>query len=206
MNVSRETFCNEQMGILLRGCRDWGIELSLAQKKGFSLYIENLLLWNQRINLVSSKDMGRLAQRHLLESLAPLKLIPLREGEKVLDLGSGAGFPGLPLKIMRPDLFLSLAESTRKKVLFLQKVVALLSLSQIEVLWKRGEELEGGQWDLILSRAALRIDELLPLSLSLLRKGGRLLSFGRGGKEWGGEELEIEIFRRRLRLSLFVKE
>ncbi len=206
MNVSRETFLQKQLEILLRGCRDWGIELSSVQREEFSVYIDNLLLWNQRINLVSPKDMGRLAQRHLLESLAPLKLIPIREGEKVLDLGSGAGFPGLPLKIVRPDLLLSLAESTRKKALFLQKVVDLLRLSQIEVLWKRGEELGGSHWGLILSRAALRIDELLPLSFSLLRKGGRLLSFGRVGKGWGGEELDIGVFQRRLQFSLFVKE
>jgi len=206
VNVSRETFLQKQLEILLRGCRDWGIELSSVQREEFSVYIDNLLLWNQRINLVSPKDMGRLAQRHLLESLAPLKLIPIREGEKVLDLGSGAGFPGLPLKIVRPDLLLSLAESTRKKALFLQKVVDLLRLSQIEVLWKRGEELGGSHWGLILSRAALRIDELLPLSFSLLRKGGRLLSFGRVGKGWGGEELDIGVFQRRLQFSLFVKE
>lgn len=206
MDVSRETFLRDQLEILQNGCRKWGIDLSPAQREKFSLYIENLLLWNQRINLVSSKDIGRLAQRHFLESLAPLKLIPIKEGEEVLDLGSGAGFPGLPLKIARSDLLLSLTESTRKKALFLQKMVDLLRLSQTEVLWKRGEELIGRRWDLILSRAALRIDDLLPLSLSLLRRGGRLLAFGKGGRKWGGKELEIEIFRRRLRLTLFVKD
>lgn len=206
MDVSRETFLRDQLEILQNGCRKWGIDLSPAQREKFSLYIENLLLWNQRINLVSSKDIGRLAQRHFLESLAPLKLIPIKEGEEVLDLGSGAGFPGLPLKIARSDLLLSLTESTRKKALFLQKMVDLLRLSQTEVLWKRGEELIGRRWDLILSRAALRIDDLLPLSLSLLRRGGRLLAFGKGGRKWGGKELEIEVFRRRLRLTLFVKD
>lgn len=206
MDVSRETFLRDQLEILQNGCRKWGIGLSPAQREKFSLYIENLLLWNQRINLVSSKDIGRLAQRHFLESLAPLKLIPIKEGEEVLDLGSGAGFPGLPLKIARSDLLLSLTESIRKKALFLQKMVDLLRLSQTEVLWKRGEELIGRRWDLILSRAALRIDDLLPLSLSLLRRGGRLLAFGKGGQEWGGEELEIEVFQRRLRFSLFVKD
>ncbi len=206
MDVSRETFLRDQLEILQNGCRKWGIDLSPTQREKFSLYIENLLLWNQRINLVSSKDIGRLAQRHLLESLAPLKLIPIKEGEEVLDLGSGAGFPGLPLKIARPDLLLSLTESTRKKALFLQKMVDLLRLSQTEVLWKRGEELIGRRWDLILSRAALRIDDLLPLSLSLLRRGGRLLAFGKGGRKWGGKELEIEVFRRRLKLTLFVKD
>lgn len=206
MDVSRETFLRDQLEILQNGCRKWRIDLSPAQREKFSLYIENLLLWNQRINLVSSKDIGRLAQRHLLESLAPLKLIPIKEGEEVLDLGSGAGFPGLPLKIARPDLSLSLTESTRKKALFLQKMIDLLRLSQTEVLWKRGEELIGRRWDLILSRAALRIDDLLPLSLSLLRRGGRLLAFGKGGRKWGGKELEIEVFRRRLKLTLFVKD
>jgi len=186
VDVSRETFLRDQLEILQNGCRKWGIDLSPAQREKFSLYIENLLLWNQRINLVSSKDIGRLAQRHFLESLAPLKLIPIKEGEEVLDLGSGAGFPGLPLKIARSDLLLSLTESTKKKALFLQKMVDLLRLSQTEVLWKRGEELIGRRWDLIISRAALRIDDLLPLSLSLLRRGGRLLAFGKGGRKWGG--------------------
>jgi len=205
VDVSRETFLRDQLEILEKGCREWGIGFSQAQGEKFSLYIESLLLWNQRINLISSRDMERLAKRHLLESLAPLKLVPIKEGEEILDLGSGAGLPGLPLKIVRSDLRLSLVESTRKKVLFLQKMVDLLRFSDMEVFWKRGEELVGRQWGLILSRAALRMDDLLPLSFSLLRKGGRLLAFREGGERWGGEELEIGVFQRTLRVSLFTK-
>ncbi len=205
MDVSRETFLRGQLQILQKGCQGWGINLSPTKRGRFSLYIENLLLWNQRMNLISSGDMKRLAQRHLLESLAPLKLIPIERGEAVLDLGSGAGFPGLPLKIARPDLRLSLAESIRKKALFLQRMVDLLQLSKTEVLRRRGEELVGRQWDLILSRAALRLERLLPLCLSLLHRGGRLLAFREGGGKWGGEELEIRVLRRKLRISLFVK-
>lgn len=205
MDVSRETFLRDQLEILEKGCREWGIGFSQAQGEKFSLYIESLLLWNQRINLISSRDMERLAKRHLLESLAPLKLVPIKEGEEILDLGSGAGLPGLPLKIVRSDLRLSLVESTRKKVLFLRKMVHLLRFSDMEVFWKRGEELVGRQWGLILSRAALRMDDLLPLSFSLLRKGGRLLAFREGGERWGGEELEIGVFQRTLRVSLFTK-
>jgi 16S rRNA (guanine527-N7)-methyltransferase len=205
VDVSRETFLRDQLEILEKGCREWGIGFSQAQGEKFSLYIESLLLWNQRINLISSRDMERLAKRHLLESLAPLKLVPIKEGEEILDLGSGAGLPGLPLKIVRSDLRLSLVESTRKKVLFLRKMVHLLRFSDMEVFWKRGEELVGRQWGLILSRAALRMDDLLPLSFSLLRKGGRLLAFREGGERWGGEELEIGVFQRTLRVSLFTK-
>ncbi len=205
MNVSHETFLRDQLAVLKEGSQRWGIVLSSAQLLKFSTYMENLLLWNQRMNLISSKDMGRLAQRHLLESLAPLKLITIREGEEVLDLGSGAGFPGLPLKIVRPDLQLSLVESTRKKALFLQRVVGLLKLEGVEVLWRRGEELGGREWGLILSRAAQRMDKLLPICLPLLRRGGRLLAFGEGGRELGGEELEVQVLERPLRVSLFVK-
>lgn len=129
-------------------------------------YCELLREWNQRVNLVSRQDVGRLMAHHILPSLIPLRLINLAPGSWVLDIGSGGGLPAIPLKIMRPDLQVLMVDSVRKKTLFLKKAIADLGLSGISADNRRIEELSAEvdlrkKFDIITARAVGRIGPLI---------------------------------------------
>lgn len=153
-------------------------------------YITLLLEWNQRINLISPNDEDRIAERHILESLAVLSAWPFPENTSVLDLGSGAGFPGIPLKIMRPDLTMTLLESRQKKTLFLGAAVRELLLPNCRVVNARAEDLvktSGEKFSIVIARAVADLKTLWNWSKPLLTKGGVLLAM-KGGEL--GEELQ----------------
>lgn len=152
-------------------------------------YLTLLLDWNQRINLISPNDEARIAERHILESLAVFSAWSFPQNATVLDLGSGAGFPGIPLKIMRPDLAMSLLESRQKKTLFLNAVVRELKIENCRVINARAEELaktSGEKFSLIIARAVADLKTLWEWSKPLLADLGVLLAM-KGG------ELENEL-------------
>lgn len=113
-------------------------------------YAELLLEWNQRINLISRKDTSRILPYHVIDSLAAAQLIP--DDSRCCDIGTGAGLPGIPLAIARPDIRMVLVESTRKKCLFLNHCVTALELNAVEVLSDRAESLPPLGCDIVLSR------------------------------------------------------
>ena len=144
-------------------------------------YITLLLEWNQRINLISPNDEERIAERHILESLAVLSAWPFPENASVLDLGSGGGFPGVPLKIMRPDLAMTLLESRQKKTLFLKAAVQELKLSNCRVVNARAEKLTKERFSIVVARAVADLKTLWKWSRPLLIEGGVLLAM-KGGE------------------------
>lgn len=159
-------------------------EPSLKQIGQLQKYISLLLEWNQRINLISPNDEERVAERHILESLAVLSAWPFSEKASVLDLGSGAGFPGVPLKIMRPDLVMTLLESRQKKTLFLNTVVRELPLANCRVVNARAEDLaktSGEKFSIVIARAVADLKTLWEWSKPLLAEGGVLLAMKGGG-------------------------
>lgn len=146
----------------------------------FKTYHRLLLEWNQRVNLISKKDEYRIVSRHFLDSLNPLTVMTLGPGLDVLDAGSGAGFPGLPLKIVRPDLKVSLVESRRPRYLFLLKLVGELGLRDVLVFHARIESLGEAHemfecFDLILNRAVAPLSQLMGWEFPLLKPGGRMV-------------------------------
>jgi 16S rRNA (guanine527-N7)-methyltransferase len=143
-------------------------------------YITLLLDWSQRINLISPNDEGRIAERHILESLAVLSAWPFPENASVLDLGSGGGFPGVPLKIMRPDLAMMLLESRQKKTIFLNTVVRELRLENCCVVNARAEEISGEKFSIVIARAVADLKRLWKWSRLLLTDDGILLAM-KGG-------------------------
>jgi len=154
-------------------------------------YISLLLEWNQRINLISPNDEDRIAERHIIESLAVLSAWPFPQDASVLDLGSGGGFPGIPLKIVRPDLAVTLLESRQKKTLFLNTVVQELQLPSCRVVNARAEELaktSGEKFSIVIARAVADLKTLWEWSRSLLVSGGVLLAM-KGGEL--NKELQI---------------
>ena len=162
-------------------------------------YIALLLDWNQRINLISPNDKERIAERHIWESLAVLSAWPFPENATVLDLGSGGGFPGIPLKIVRPDLAMTLLESRQKKTLFLNAAVHELKLSNCRVVNARAEELaktSGEKFSIAIARAVANLKTLWKWSRPQLVEGGVLLAM-KGG-ELDDELLALKKFDARV--------
>lgn len=139
-------------------------------------YLDMLRRWNASINLVATGDMERLESRHLADSLALIALIPA-EARLVTDLGTGAGFPGLPIAIARPDLRVTLVDAKTKAIAFLKAVRRELGLSNVEVFHGRVDAYEPSPPpDLILSRAAFPPPRLLEIAAKILPPGaGNLL-------------------------------
>jgi 16S rRNA (guanine527-N7)-methyltransferase len=151
-------------------------ELSPTQLAQVSTYLDLLLKWNARINLTAVRQPEEIIQRHFGESffLAD-RLAPLQD--TAIDLGSGAGFPGLPLKLYAPQLNLTLIEANHKKATFLREVVRTLILTNINIMNGRAETLLAGsapRAHLVTLRAVERFSEVLPLSARFLAPGGRL--------------------------------
>lgn len=155
--------------------------LSAAQLALFEDYVRLLLEWNPRAGLVSKADenASRLIKRHIVESLGLVATNLLSENAAVLDLGSGGGFPGVPLKITRPDLKITLLDSRRMKSLFLQEVVRRLNLEKAEVVCARAESLDESfksRFDFVVVRAVTNLAKLWQWAIPVLKNGGSLLA------------------------------
>jgi 16S rRNA (guanine527-N7)-methyltransferase len=177
---------------LIAGADKLGIELSARQLEQFELYYQELIEWNKRINLTTITSYSSVQVRHFLDSLT----ITLASAEEevagpdfqIADIGTGAGFPGLPLKILFPQPRLVLLESTAKKVTFLQHMIRKLELENVEVLNSRAEEaahlpLYREQFALVLSRAVALLPTLVELTLPFCRIGGRFIAQKKGEVE-----------------------
>jgi len=131
-----------------------------------------------RMNLVSKNDLPKLVERHLLDSLLVLTVYKFPPGATVADLGSGAGFPGVPVAIARPDLKIDLIESRQRKSLFLKKVVEKLKLINVQVVNKRWERIDK-PYDIVLVRAVFNKEDLQKKVIPHLSPGGVLLHFAK---------------------------
>ncbi|TET47136.1 16S rRNA (guanine(527)-N(7))-methyltransferase RsmG [candidate division TA06 bacterium] len=168
-----------QMEQLISGAGELGIRLSESQVGLFRTYLEEILTWNKRRNIVSRNDEKRIAGYHFIDSLSALELLPKKKGVKCLDLGSGAGFPAIPMKIARPDISLTLAEPKRWRYLFLEKVVETLGLQNTEVFRGRAEELAAShsRHDVVLVRAVAKLRDAVSMAIPLLSPGGIMIAF-----------------------------
>jgi 16S rRNA (guanine527-N7)-methyltransferase len=175
---------------LTQGAREFGLELNADQRSAFETYRAELLAWNTQFNLTTITDPDDVTGKHFLDSLSCLTALPRIDGRSVstwlstapvaVDVGAGAGFPGLPLKIVWPGLRLTLVESTGKKCRFLNHMVQVLDLNEVTVVNSRVEDFGQRQgrdaFDLALARAVSRLPTLLEYTLPLLRLGGWLIA------------------------------
>jgi 16S rRNA (guanine527-N7)-methyltransferase len=172
--------------LLLRAAGLMGIPLTVGQITLFEVYRETLFLWNGKMNLVSLQSDLDLPVRHFIDSLTVLPYLPAGP-ITLLDIGSGAGFPAIPVKVLRKDLHVTLLEAARKKSSFLKEVIRKLDLQDISVLNCRLEELLAGDrrqcFDVIVSRATFKLADLVEMSLPLLKKGGVLAAMKGPGLE-----------------------
>ena len=171
----------------------YGLTLTEQQTSQFVRYYELLLEWNEKMNLTAITEPKEVAVKHMADSLAAYQPELFIEGAKVLDVGTGAGFPGLPLKIFAPGLKLTLMDSLNKRVNFLQAVVAELGLQEVECVHARAEEGARDrrfreQFDIVVSRAVARLPVLTEYALPFVRKGGCFLALK--GAAWAEEMAE----------------
>lgn len=165
--------------ILSSGAADLGIELPPSLRSAFRTYLRELKAWNRKTNLTAITGDEEIAVKHFLDSLASaLALAPSVKG-RLLDVGSGAGFPGLPVKLLHPQLEVTLLEPSQKKTAFLRHLIGTLNLEGVTVLAKRVEDLKPGSAQLeafrwIVTRA-VKVGNLLPAFRPLLQEGGRII-------------------------------
>jgi 16S rRNA (guanine527-N7)-methyltransferase len=157
-------------------------QLGIAQQveSAFLLYRQELLDWSTRFNLTAIKDPEEVLTKHFLDSLSLLQAYPGQSAIHVLDIGTGAGFPGIPLKIVRPQWHLTLIDATGKKITFLQHIVDTLQLSNVEIIQGRAEDIAHkreyrGHFDLVTARAVAALPALLECSAPFCRSGGVLI-------------------------------
>lgn len=171
--------------LLIAGSKELGIALSLEQVNSFFVYLAELRKWNRKINLTAITEERDTVIKHLLDSLSYLKAFIPAPGFKLLDMGSGAGFPAIPLKIAAPDISITMVESVKKKASFLRHIVRTLPLETVEILDKRMEELPDSyhsSFDIVTARAFAEMPEALGHGVPFLKPGG-LVILSRGPEE-----------------------
>lgn len=200
-----------------------GVDLSPRKKELFLSYLALLVSWNSKINLTSIRDLNLIVRRHFLDSIA---VVPyLTSVGRLMDVGSGAGFPGLPVKIVFPEKEVLLVESHRKKANFLRELTRRLNIEGVQIIERRLEDLKAkeiGLFDEVITRAFGAADLFLKISSPLLSPMGRsLILHGPKGAElfptlkkhsldWGFSEARLEEFRlpggsEKRNLLIFVK-
>ena len=159
----------------------FGIRLSQQQVLLFSKYEQELMTWNERFNLTAIRDVEGIRNKHFLDSLSCILPFETSIPNRLIDIGTGAGFPGIPLKIIYPGLSLTLVDSVGKKVEFCRHVVNALGFDRVEVLQSRAEELGQAakyreKFDWAVARAVASLPTLVEYLLPLVRTGGTAIA------------------------------
>lgn len=173
------TLSSQIQQILRDGALRFNLDLTEAQLNAFVQYSQELLAWNRRLNLTRITEPDEIVIKHFLDSLSVVLALPdeLPPAFSIIDVGSGAGFPGLPLKIALPDIKLTLLEATRKKTAFLQHIVDILKLNGVAVITARAEEAgrhsaHRAKYDLAVARAVAQLPILVEYMLPFVKVGG----------------------------------
>ena len=188
------------MTVLEKGCENLGISLDEKQKEQFIQFYEYLVEKNKVMNLTGITEFQEVLVKHFLDSLACVKAVDLTKVKKVMDIGTGAGFPGVPLKIAFPHLEECLLDSLKKRVTFLEETFDILGFDKIAAIHGRAEDFAKNkayreQYDLCVSRAVSNLSTLSEYCLPYVKKGGMFISYksGKVQEEAEGAERAIEL-------------
>ena len=181
------------------GLKELQIELSDKQINQFLKYYELLVETNKVMNLTAITEFDEVVEKHFLDSLSLCRVYDLKDNVKILDLGTGAGFPGIPLKIAFPDLELVLADSLNKRIKFLNQVIDELELKNITAVHARAEELGKNkdyreQFDVCVSRAVANLSSLSEYCIPFVKVGGKFISYKSGSIEEEVAEAKKAVF------------
>ena len=163
--------------LLYSGAKELGIDLENEQVQNFIIYLDLLKEWNKKINLTSIEDEKDIIIKHFLDSLSVSSLLNLNS--RMLDIGSGGGFPGLPLAIAHKGFSVTLLDSIEKKVVFMREVIRKLKLINIEAVWGRAEDknnkIKRNSFGIVITRAVGEIDRVLEYSFPYLEEKGEII-------------------------------
>jgi len=170
---------SEWLQVIVDGARAFDLDLDRHHTELFAVHATELLHWNNTINLTTITDPFEVAVKHFVDSLAPAKLVS--PGVTLLDIGSGSGFPGIPLKVIMPSLAVTLIDASRKRVNFLKHVIRTLKLEGIQALHIRAEDLADDpayrrHFDFITSRALTDLKSFIRQARPLLAVGGQMIA------------------------------
>lgn len=180
--LKREVFIEK----MLEKSKELKIDFSVKQKEQFFEYMNLLIEWNEKMNLTAITDPEEIILKHFIDSITILKEI--KDGSNVVDVGTGAGFPGIPLSIMNPTLRITLVDSLNKRLIFLQEVVNKLELKNITIIHARAEEFGQNKkyresFDISTSRAVAKLSTLSEYLIPLVKVGGKVISMKAGGAQ-----------------------
>lgn len=183
-----------------KGLEALNISLSEEQLQQFTDYYELLVETNKVMNLTAITEFDEVIEKHFLDSLSLYKIYNLKQDITILDMGTGAGFPGIPLKIAFSEIEITLADSLNKRIRFLQEVVEKLGLKKITAIHARAEELARNQnyreqFDLVVSRAVANLSTLSEYCLPFAKEGGNFISYKAG-------EIEEEVNKAKKAISI----
>lgn len=179
----------------INALKEKGIELSIKQIGQFKTYHKLLVEWNAKINLTAVTELEEVYLKHFYDSITPLFFAEIEEGSSLCDVGAGAGFPSIPMKIIRPDLKITIVDSLNKRITFLNELTSVLGLDKIHLVHDRAETFGQHQgrhmFDVVTARAVAQLNVLAELCLPLVRTGGQFIVMK--GKK-APEELEESKF------------
>lgn len=179
----------------INALKEKGIELSTKQIGQFKTYHKLLVEWNEKINLTAVTELEEVYLKHFYDSITPLFYAEIEEDASLCDVGAGAGFPSIPMKIIRPDLKITIVDSLNKRITFLNELTSVLGLDKIHLVHDRAETFGQHQarhmFDVVTARAVAQLNVLAELCLPLVRTGGQFIVMK--GKK-APEELEESKF------------
>ncbi len=173
-----------EMSYLKKKLDVWNLKLSSYQEKQFLAYFQLLIEWNAKMNLTGITEFYEVCDKHFLDSIAMCQVYDFTRKEEIslIDVGTGAGFPGIPLKIMFPELKLTLLDSLQKRIRFLDAVVSTLDLANVELIHGRAEDIARDdvyreKFDVATSRAVANLSSLSEICLPFVKNQGVFISY-----------------------------